>query len=128
MAGLAVNGVAPVPVYTAYTPTLVVGSGSLTSATSFGRYFLEGKRLTITILINITTNGTAATSLTASLPPGLTTEANITQSINVFSNQSPAVKAQPANNATTVGVYLLNNGYPGADSTVFYITGVLEVK
>jgi hypothetical protein len=54
--------------WTAYTPTLSAVAGTLTSATASGRFKLIGKVCHVIIRIQITTNGTAAGALKATLP------------------------------------------------------------
>jgi hypothetical protein len=56
------------PAWTSYTPTLGCGSGTLKSASAIGKYKSFGKTADIRITITITTIGTCATSLNASLP------------------------------------------------------------
>jgi hypothetical protein len=52
----------------AYTPTLSATTGTLTSASATGRYMKVGKTVNVEMKIIITTNGTAAGSLRATLP------------------------------------------------------------
>lgn len=56
--------------WTSYTPTVTVGSGSLTSYTAIGFYRVVGKWVEMRVSISITNNGTAATNLIISLPVG----------------------------------------------------------
>lgn len=54
--------------WTAYTPTITSGTGTLTSVSATGRYLLVQKLCVVTIAITITTNGTGATDIRATLP------------------------------------------------------------
>jgi roadblock/LC7 domain-containing protein len=54
--------------WTIYTPTVTAGSGSFTTVTASGRYKRIGKLCCVQIDVNITTNGTAAASVIATLP------------------------------------------------------------
>lgn len=53
-----------------YTPTLTPGSGSFTTASAVGRYIQRGKLVFFNIVATITNAGTAAGTLTATLPSG----------------------------------------------------------
>src|SRR5262249_16266475 len=52
----------------AYTPSFGASSGSITSATASGRYRLVGKTCNFSASLSITTNGTAAGSISIGLP------------------------------------------------------------
>jgi hypothetical protein len=54
--------------WTTYTPTVTAGSGSFTTVSASGRYKRIGKLCCVQIDVNITTNGTAAGSVNATLP------------------------------------------------------------
>ena len=54
--------------WTSYTPTITAGSGTFTSVTASGVYTRIGKLCVFEQIITITTNGTAAGSVRASLP------------------------------------------------------------
>lgn len=51
-----------------WVPTVAASSGSITSYTSVGAYTKVGRKVSASVLINITTNGTGAGSLTFTLP------------------------------------------------------------
>ena len=53
----------------AYTPSLSVDVGSLTSASAVGRYKQIGKTVSVEAVVTITTVGTASSWLNVSLPP-----------------------------------------------------------
>ena len=54
--------------WSTYTPTVTSGSGSFTSVSGAGRYKQIGKTVFAECLVTITTNGTAAISITITLP------------------------------------------------------------
>jgi hypothetical protein len=64
---VAASGVAAA--WSAYTPTVFVGSGAITTLGAVsGRYVIMGKLAFVQMVINITTNGTAGTWVGGSLP------------------------------------------------------------
>jgi hypothetical protein len=89
--------------WTAYTPTLSCASGTLTTASATGRFRQVGKTTEIEINATITTLGSCATALRATLP-------NIAASVAVLAGRE---------NAAT-GVALA--GFIGAGATVVSIT------
>src|SRR5512139_944582 len=107
--------------WTAYTPTLAVGSGALTSASATGRYVQVGKTVHVQINVTITTNGTAATNLSATLP------------VSAKTGQYYALAGyEDASGAHLVGgisngdnkAYIAKTGwvYPGADGFKLVVT------
>jgi hypothetical protein len=54
--------------WTSYTPVVSAGSGTFTSVAAFGAYKTVGKTVHMQIDIRVTTNGTASSSVLASLP------------------------------------------------------------
>ncbi len=62
--------------WTAYTPTLACGSGTLTSATGAGRWKAIGKLYHIQLKVSISTLGTCGSFITATLPNSTTAAAD----------------------------------------------------
>jgi hypothetical protein len=54
--------------WTAYTPTVTSGTGTLTTVSAVGRYKQIGKTVFVQVTISLTTNGTGASFLQATLP------------------------------------------------------------
>lgn len=54
--------------YTPYTPTITAGSGTFTTVSATGRYKKRGRTVWIEITVTITTVGTAAGAVIATLP------------------------------------------------------------
>lgn len=54
--------------WTTYTPTITAGSGTPTTVSATGRYKQIGKTIFLTVLVTITTVGTASGSVNATLP------------------------------------------------------------
>ena len=66
--GTGTNKIVDTIVWTTYTPTVSSGSGTFTSASAVGRYKKIGKTVFLNVVITITTNGTAASFGTFTLP------------------------------------------------------------
>lgn len=56
------------PGYFAFTPTITAGSGTFTTVSAVGSFMVAGRTFFADIVITITTNGTAAVSVYATLP------------------------------------------------------------
>lgn len=108
--------------WTAYTPTITAGSGTITTKSATGRYKQLGKTIFLQMAITITTNGSGAVSVNATLP---------------FTGGSTCVISGRENIATgkmlqgiIVGgsIFILNydNTYPGADGANLFLSGVYE--
>lgn len=113
--------------WTSYVPTIAAGTGTLTSVAAVGRYKQIGKTVFIQIMITITTNGTAALYISATLPGGMTEySATVTQSlsgregVNGFS-----VNAFPSGGLVYIKKY--DGTYPGASGNIITIAGAFEV-
>lgn len=114
--------------WTAFTPTVTAGTGTFTSVSSVGsKYKKDGTKCSVYIVISITTNGTAANYIQATLP--LTAIANNNsfygsevaisgKSLSVFSNGSTTALLARFSDGTT---------YPGVDNAVLIIEGTYEV-
>jgi hypothetical protein len=117
-ASLAQTGVA----WTAFTPVVTAGSGVITTYTASGRYQKIGKTVAFTIEINITTNGSGAASVVASLP----VNAN---SVSVCAGRENAVTGamlQGIINTSAVTIFTYSNGYPGGGGYSLYVSGAYE--
>lgn len=108
--------------WTSYTPVLSCGSGTLTSASATGRYKTLGKTVFVQVSILITTNGTCATNIQATLP-------FLGNGAYLLAGRegSATGKALNAIVATTVVIITnYDNTYPGADGGVVQASGVYE--
>jgi hypothetical protein len=56
------------PAYFSYTPTITAGSGTFTSVSATGTYQMNARLIHVVVTVTITTNGTAATYILATLP------------------------------------------------------------
>jgi len=107
--------------WTAYTPTVSAGTGTLTSASATGAYYVSGKLCIVRINIVLTTNGTGAGVLYATLPftPIAAGQVGNFRETNVNGKQGTAMVI-----ASTARADLRNydNTYPGADGTGFTVS------
>lgn len=112
--------------WTNYTPTITASTGTITSVTGSGRFLQIGKTVYVSIRAAITTNGTGAGSLNATLP--------VTASTTL-----PAVlhgyQASAANNvygrlssSTVVSMSIDAGAYPGSTGETVNISGTYEAN
>ena len=112
--------------WAAYTPTLAASSGTLTSAAGAGRFWQNGKLVHFQAKITITTNGTAAGFITATLPvPG---RATTSQALNGFheTNVEPLGVVVLSSAVTLARIIGGGGEYPGANGVVLTIGGTYE--
>lgn len=107
-----------------YTPTITALSGTITTASATGLYVRVGQMVTVWIDITITTNGTGAGAIIATLP---FTSRNTTQSYSGSGYQNSgttntALSVACSPNAANIGIEKYDGTYPGANSTRFYVT------
>lgn len=110
-----------------YTPTVTAGTGLFTTlGTVVGRYKDIGKTRLISIVIPITTNGTAASTVVASIPNGT---AASEQTISGRENASGGKQLQGiiASGGTTFSITNFDNTYPGGSGFRLIITGAIEM-
>jgi len=120
------SGYQTVPVaWTAFTPTLAAGSGTLTSAAATGRYIRSGKNVSFSTRITITTNGTADTHITATLP---VTAFAVSQVLNGYHETYTEVASAVILSGTPTVVRIKNSAgeYPGFDGAALVISGTYE--
>jgi hypothetical protein len=111
------------PAFTDYTPTVASITGTLTTVSATGRYLQIGKLVVVKINITITTNGTGATAITATLPvsaasgvwSGAGREAGVTANM-----LSAAIVAAVGLDKVFITNY--NGTYPGADGALPQVT------
>lgn len=113
--------------WTAYTPTISSTTGTITTASGSGRYLAIGKTVFITVSITVTTNGTGATAVRATLPVNAKNSLNHTLVGRENSATGKMLQARILTGANTVmDVLNYDNTYPGVDGALFNITGVYE--
>ena len=111
--------------WTAYTPTLAAGSGTLTSAAATGRYTRISNNVSFSIRIAITTNGTAATYITATLP---VTAFAASQVLSGYHETNTEVMSAVILSGSPSVATIRNSAgeYPGANGAAFVISGTYE--
>jgi hypothetical protein len=106
-----------------YTPTVTAGSGTFTTVSATGKYTKIGNAWFTRILITITTNGTAATSVTASLPATASERCSVYGRENGSSGKALAGEVQSGNSNASIVNY--DNTYPGGSGVTLAVTMLL---
>jgi hypothetical protein len=105
-------------------PVPTAQSGAFTTASASVRYRKMGKTVYLSCTVTITTNGTAAGSVSVTLP--VQPKAGIQQCIPGRAT-SVSGKALIANmSGTTMNIFNYDNTYPGANGETLVMTGVYE--
>lgn len=108
----------------AYTPSVTANSGSFTTVSATGRYKRIGKTVFISVVVTITTNGTAAGNIQVSVPlPFLSTTAMLARENAVTGFGCSSVGA-----ASTIYVTKYDGSYLGANGYAFSISGSYETS
>jgi len=110
------------PAWTSYTPTLAALSGSITTpGTVSGLYLQIGKLVVVKLFGAITTNGTAATGITFTLPvlPLASSIPYVGAGRGSTGYMLQILAANVAGNGIATVVDFAN-GYPGGDASNFY--------
>ena len=111
--------------WTAYTPTITAGTGSFTTVSASGRYLRMGKVILIAIQITITTNGTAATYIRATLPA--TAGPMIQHLLGADTALTGKfVRGQIYASTALMDLFFESNSYPGASGATIYVSGSYE--
>lgn len=111
--------------WTSYTPTVSAQSGTFTTTSATGSYLQIGKIVFFQLSVSITTNGTAATSVQATLP--------VTPASSDFAWVGRATgisgKLLIAYNQIAIGSVSMQNydaTYPGANGEVLKVSGTYQ--
>jgi len=114
--------------WTAYTPSLTAGSGAFGSATAQGRYKVIGKTVFVTITINITANGTAASYILAGVPVAVASASGHAWTLvgreNALGGQ--ACVGVVAGGSTFAFIQTHNAVYPGGNGFIIQLSGAYE--
>jgi hypothetical protein len=116
--------------FTIYTPVVTAQSGAFTSVSATGRYRRIGKLVFIQIAIMITTNGTAASWVIATLPFAAV---NVANSNHILAGRAASVsfkmlQANTSPNSSSLNVFNYDNSYPGASGELLLISGFYEIN
>ncbi len=109
--------------WTPYTPTVTSGTGTFTSASATGAYVQVGKIVSFRIEVTVTTNGTAATNIAATLPVADVNRHNASGFERALTGK---VVRGSLNSGGKVTFLYYDNSYPGADGAIFVLSGVYE--
>jgi hypothetical protein len=115
----------PPGTWTSYTPSITPGSGAITTVSATGRYCQIGKIIFVEMVITITTNGTGAGYILASLP--VTSGA----SQYIVSGRENAVSGNMLqgwinSSTSSVSIRTYSNTYPGSNGASIVMTGMYE--
>jgi hypothetical protein len=101
--------------WTAYTPTVSSGTGSITTASATGAYATLGKTVFVRFRITITVNGTGGQSVNMTLPFAQSGGYAANQSIGVARESSATgdLCQVGAGSSGFCNIFTYNNGYPG---------------
>lgn len=107
---------------TSYTPTITSGSGTITTKSATGAYYKVGKLVFVTITIQITTNGTGAGWVIATLPSTSAAFYNIItgREVSVTGNMLTGTIATSTN---TMTIQTYANAYPGGNGYGLVMSG-----
>jgi hypothetical protein len=119
-----------VGVFADYTPTVTAYTGAFTSVAATGRWTQVGKQVTFTVVIVITTNGTAAGAVIFTLPTAATSTAARKFVVNGREIQGVGTAfggvIDPAASTTTALVKQYDNTYGLTDARTVVVSGVYE--
>jgi len=109
-----------------YVPVITAGSGTFTTVSATGSYLQSAHKVDVQIVITITTNGSAAGTVKATLPftagGGASDVLAATDTTTAF-----ALTGFITNNATQVVISKYDGTYPGGTGKVIVISGSYEV-
>lgn len=109
---------------TSFVPAITAASGTITTSSATSQYRREGAKIVFSMNIVITTNGTGAGTLRATLP-----FASASSSIdNVFVGRDrgvggKSITATLISGGNTLDIKNYDNSYPAADGSIIIITG-----
>jgi hypothetical protein len=112
--------------WNSYTPTVTAQTGSITTKTATGKYKTVGKICHVSIQVNITTNGTGAGTVNATLPfAAAATNFVISGRELAISGISLAGTILASGSLVQISGYA--NSYPGGDNAQLVVTGTYEI-
>jgi parallel beta-helix repeat protein len=107
--------------YTAYTPTVTAGSGTITSYTATGNYYQIGYMIFFQATVTITNNGSGATSVNIGVPFATSVTGTISGR-----NTTNGASLQGIISGSSVAVFSSTNTYPAATGSTLYISGFYQ--
>lgn len=109
--------------WTTYTPTITAGSGTFTTTSASGRYQQIGKTVFVFISIVITTNGSAATFVQATLPVTGRSDGYV---LAGRENAVAGLMLQGFISAGVIQIVNYDNTYPGGNGKTLLLSGLYE--
>lgn len=113
-------------IWTAYTPSLTVSAGTLTTFTALGRFKTIGKTVFIELELIITNNGTGATGIIAGLPAAAISTSRATLIGTDVGVSGKAITGRLTGSGTTVLVTNYDASYPAVSGSRLVLSGVYE--
>ena len=110
-------------VWTAYTPTITALSGTFTTVSATGYYSKIAKVVPMQIAVTITTNGTAAGVVIATLPFA-------TNNVTLLTGRENAVTGKMLQGLafnSQINIFNYDGSYPGGDGHIFYLSGFISI-
>lgn len=114
--------------WSSYTPSVTASSGAFTSVSATGRYKKIGKTVFVQIRIEITTNGTAATSfrVTGPFPSVSAGKAQLISASEISVASGALGRAQVQDNSSNIIVKKYDGTYLGGNGYVILVGGAYE--
>jgi hypothetical protein len=112
--------------WTAYSPTVTPETGSFTTISSNGHYRKLGKTVLFRMEIFITTNGTAAGSIYATLPVNGLASAGQVLDVNILPSYFSGNAAIESGDTSKIRIFKYDGLYPGGSVKTIYIQGAYE--
>tara|TARA_R110000868_G_scaffold96010_7_gene264133 strand:- start:828 stop:2720 length:1893 start_codon:yes stop_codon:yes gene_type:complete len=111
--------------WTAYTPSITAGTGTITTSSSTGRYIKTSKTVNIQMSITITTNGTGSISVIASLPYQASPFEFVLAGRNTTTGKMLQAEIIPG--ANYIRIFNYDNSYPiNVNGEILHISGIYE--
>jgi len=109
-----------------YTPVITAGSGTFTSVSATGRYQQIGKTVIVALQVAIATNGSAATTVTATLPVSASSSNSAVLTGRETLNNGKQLQGFIVNTPTLVSIVNYDNSYPGGNGFNLLVSGSYE--
>lgn len=111
------------PISDTWTPSVSAGSGTFTSVSASGRYTDMSGWVFFDLDVTITTNGTAATSVIATMP--FTADASGTYVVAGREDAATGnmLQGKIAAGGSSMSIFTTTNTYPGASGRVMRLSG-----
>ena len=114
-------------VWTAWTPTITSGTGTITTlGTVVAKYIKIGKLVVFRLKIPITTNGTAATYIKATLPVTPIASTDFAFNGRETGLTSKSLSVYYSSSLSGIVIQLYDATYPGGTGAVLLISGSYE--